>query len=159
VILQATIPNYARQENDEITLVGSRITIKRNGTVIYSARLDAISQPFEICGFGNQAAINTIFWEKRMPGINVALQGVIENQTSGTVRFQFSDGTENEYSAWADVSDIADQIDADSVWLKKLIIARSYRSSPGGENKTTQVGAQASANLVASEPITYTEAQ
>lgn len=93
-----------------------------------------------------------------MPGINVSLVAVHENQTTGVVRFVWSDNSENEYSRWQDVADIADSIDADSTWLKKLIVARSYRRSPGGEDKTTQVGAQASANLVAAEPIAYTDA-
>ncbi len=92
-----------------------------------------------------------------MPGQNVSLIGVFENQSTGVVRMKFSSGSEVELADWQDASAIADSIDANTEYAEKLLIGKSYRASPDGVNKTTQVGAAVSANLLADVPIVYTE--
>lgn len=148
------------QAGDSVAIVNGVLTVTRDHHTVRTISLKPISQPFVgVIPFGDQHAITAIYWERKMPGINLSLTEVIENQGTGAVTFRWSDGTESPVSSWSDLDDVADAIDADNSWLKKLLMAISKRRSPGGENKTTLVGSQASANLVAAEPITFTEAQ
>jgi hypothetical protein len=111
--------------------------------------------PFE--SFGN--TITKVFLEHHMPGQNVSLIGVVENPSTGVVRMKFSSGNEVELADWQDAAAIADGIDSNTEYAEKLLIGKSYRASPDGVNKTTQVGAAVSANLMADVPIVYTEPQ
>lgn len=160
VINQATLPSgISIQPTDTVALQGSQLVVVRGGIEVYRINLRPISAPLATSfSFGTLGNVNTIFWGQRMAGINVCNTAVTENQTTGVVVFQWSDGSSDEVANWQDLADIADQIDADTTWLKKFLKARAYRVSPGGEDKRTQVGAQAGANLVAAEPITYTPA-
>lgn len=94
-----------------------------------------------------------------MPGVNVSMVNLVENQTTGVVIASWSDGSSNEYASWSAIGDVADAIDADTELGKRILISRAHRLSPGGEHKTSQVGAQVSCNLIAAEPIAYTPAE
>ena len=148
------------QAGDSVAVVNGVLTVTRDHHTVRTISLKPISQPFVgVIPFGDQHAITDIYWEKRMIGINAACAGVLENQTTGAVTFRWSDDTETPVSAWSDLAEIADQIDSDPILAKRILMAIAYRMSPGGENKTTQVGAQVSANLIADNKITYTSAQ
>ena len=41
---------------------------------------------------------------------------------------------------------------------ENMLIGKAFRNSPDGSNKTTQVGAAVSVNLLADVPVVYTEA-
>ena len=160
MIQQATLPiAVSILPTDTVSVVGSTLVVVRDHHEVYRINLAPISAPVTRFTFGPTGNIKSVFWEKRMPGINLSLHSVVENQNTGAVTFRWSDGTESPVSNWSELTDVADAIDADNSWLKKLMMAISLRRSPGGENKTTLVGAQASANLIAAEPITFTEAQ
>ena len=91
-----------------------------------------------------------------MPGVNVGLQRVTE-QANGAVVFQFTSGTVTEYAGWADVGVVADEIDANTELCERILVGMSFRASPDGANKTTQVGAGVSVNLLIDTPVSYTE--
>lgn len=152
-------PPIVRQNGDTFVKAGRYFQQWRNGVKVGEWDLAttpfADVDPFE--AFGN--TITSVFLEHHMPGQNVSLIGVFENQTTGVVRMKFSSGTEVELADWQDAAAIADGIDANTEYAEKLLIGKSYRASPDGVNKTTQVGAAVSANLLADVPIVYTEPQ
>lgn len=93
-----------------------------------------------------------------MPGENVAMTNVRENQNTGAIIIDFSSGTQLEIADWAAVGEIANSIDATPELAERILLGKAYRASPDGANKTTQIGASVSVNLLASEPIVYTPA-
>lgn len=99
------------------------------------------------------------FQEVRMPGQNVSCTRVVENQTTGAVTFNFSSGNNIEYPDWSAVGQVADSFDAVPDIAEKLLVAKAFRASPDGANKTTQVGASVSVNGLADTPVVYTEPQ
>lgn len=93
----------------------------------------------------------------KMPGQNVSCTKVQENQTTGSVTFSFSSGNNIEYESWEAVGLVAESIDAEPAFAEKLLVAKAYRMSPEGANKTNQVGASVSVNGLADTPVVYTE--
>ncbi len=152
-------PPIQRQSGDQFIRNGRWFEQWRNGAKINEWDLSSTPyvdvDPFE--AFGN--TITSVFLEHHMPGQNVSLIQVIENPSTGVVRMKFSSGNEVELADWQDASSIADGIDASTDYAEKLLIGKSYRSSPDGVNKTTQVGAAVSCNLLADVPVVYTEPQ
>lgn len=132
---------------------------KRGNAIVQAWQLSQLeSQPvetFEIIG----DQITSLYLETTMPGQNVSMTNVRENQTTGVIIVDFSSGTQLEFASWADVGSIADNIDAIPELAEKILLGKAYRASPDGTNKTTQIGASVSTNLLASEPVVYTEAQ
>ena len=92
-----------------------------------------------------------------MPGQNVSCTKVVENQNTGTVTFSFSSGNNLELSSWESAGQMANSLDANSEFAEKALIAKAFRASPDGANKTTQVGASVSVNFLADVPVVYTE--
>jgi hypothetical protein len=107
--------------------------------------------------FINGSTAFAFYREEHMPGINVSMTRVRENQTSGAVTFDFSDGNGIEYANWAAVGEMADTIDTDVTLAEKVLAAKAFRASPDGANKATQVGASISINCLADSPVVYTE--
>lgn len=103
--------------------------------------------------------VTEFFEEQNMPGQNVSCTKVTENQTSGSVTFSFSSGSNLEFANWEAVGAIADSIDATPEIAEKVLIMKSFRSSPDGANKTNQVGAMVSVNGLADTPVDYTPPQ
>lgn len=147
------------QPGDSVAVVGGTLTVTRDGRAIRTINLNPISEQFTgFVPFGNQHAITAIFWEKKMPGITNAITAVHRNTSTGVVTVAFSSGNSRELQDWNDAAQIADGIDASETLSENILIGRSYRMSPDGSNLTTQVGAQCSVNLLADQPIVYTEA-
>lgn len=94
-----------------------------------------------------------------MPGQNVSCTKVQENQTSGAVTFSFSSGNNIELADWAAVGQVADEVDAAPDFAEKILMAKAFRASPDGANKTNQVGAMVSVNCLADTPVDYTPPQ
>ena len=103
--------------------------------------------------------IDTLFLETAMPGQNVSMTQVRENQTTGVIIVDFSSGTQLEFASWEAVGEIAANIDSTPELAEKILLGKAYRASPDGTNKTTQIGASVSTNLLAAEPIVYTGPQ
>lgn len=92
-----------------------------------------------------------------MPGQNVSCIKVSEGAT-GSVTFSFSNGNNIGLASWEDAGTKADDLDASASVSENLLIGKAFRASPDGANKTTQVGASVSINLLADTPVVYTEA-
>lgn len=107
--------------------------------------------------FVGSGPITSFFVEERMPGINVSMTNVQENQTTGAVTLSYSSGNQVEYPSWADVGAAGAAIDTDPVFAEKLLALKAFRASPDGSNKTTQIGASVSCNGLADSPVVYTE--
>lgn len=151
-------PGFAPLITDTITIQGGILSVVRDHNEIVRINLNQYStlqdQPF----FFGSAPFNNIFWVKKMPGITNAITAVHRNTSTGVVTVAFSSGNSRELQDWNDASQIADGIDSSETLSENILIARSYRMSPDGSNLTTQVGAQCSVNLLADQPIVYTEA-
>jgi hypothetical protein len=143
---------------DQFERAAGRLFQLRNDVVIASWRLRDL-QSTQVSNFeiiGNR--IQSLFMEIDMPGQNVSMTNVRENQTTGSITVSFSSGSNIEFPDWGAVGEIADAIDSTSELAEKILLGKAFRASPDGTNKTTQIGASVSTNLLASEPIVYTEA-
>ena len=145
---------------DRIEIVGNEVRIIRGGEIIATANLGP-EIPIQSGDVTTTRIIASLFFAKvkLMPGQNVSCTGVTENNTTGAVTFKFSNGDQDEYANWAACGDVADEMDAQPDFPKKVLIAKAFRSSPDGANKTNQVGAQVSINALADSPVVYTEPQ
>lgn len=94
-----------------------------------------------------------------MPGQNVSMTNVRENQSTGVIIVDFSSGNQREFPNWEAVGEIAANIDSTPDLAENILLGKAYRASPDGTNKTTQQGASVSTNLLASEPVVYTPAE
>jgi hypothetical protein len=143
---------------DQFERAAGRLFQLRNDVVIASWRLRDL-QSTQVSNFeiiGNK--INSLFMEVDMPGQNVSMTNVRENQTTGVILVDFSSGTQLEFQSWEAVGEIADNLDSTPDMAEKILLGKAFRASPDGTNKRTQIGASVSTNLLASEPIVYTEA-
>jgi hypothetical protein len=105
----------------------------------------------------SQSISNLIFFKgKPMIPASATLTDVTESVT-GEINISYSDGSGTTYANWAAVGELADSIDSDVTFCKKLLAAISYRRSPNGENKTNAVGATATADCVANNPVQFSE--
>lgn len=155
--VQLTAP-IAVLPTDDVRLNGPNVEVVRDGIVIASQAIGGGSE-VEI-GEPATARLMTelfILEEIKMPGQNVSCTRVTENAVSGSVTFHFSSGNSRELPNWAAAGGIADTLDADTPHAEDILIGKAYRSSPDGSNKTNQVGASVSVNLLADVPVVYTE--
>lgn len=130
----------------------------RGGALIATATLAIIEQVTAIQVVGGEK-LDSIFLEVAMPGQNVSMTNVRENQNTGAISISFSSGTNVEFGSWEAVGEIADSIDSTPDLAEKILLGKAFRASPDGTNKTTQIDASVSTNLLASVPIVYTGPQ
>lgn len=152
-------PPLSLLAGDVVDVVGSTITQRRGNTVIATRQI-ASGIPFPVGTVQKAGSLTEVlvFEQRIMPGQQVTMTRVRENQTTGAVIIDFSSGTETEYASWADLEQIANQVDGLPEFAEKLLLAKAFRESPGGENKTTQIGASVGVNCLADVPVTYTKA-
>ena len=151
-------PPFAHQAGDVYAREGNTIRQIRGGIQIDIRTVGPPSQLTAQVHVGG-SNVTEFFEEQRMPGQNVSMTGVEENQANGSVTLKYSSGNQNEYASWAAVGQIADSLDASPDFAEKILALKAFRASPDGANKTTQVGAQVSVNGLADQPIVYTEPQ
>lgn len=151
-------PPLVKLAGDVVTINGRTLEQWRNGQIVRSIQL-VQPQPLETIQAVGSETITTVYVEVGMPGQNVSMTNVRENQTTGVIIVDFSSGTQIEFASWADVGLVADAVDSTTDLAEKVLLGKAFRSSPDGTNKTTQIGASVSTNLLASTPIVYTEPQ
>lgn len=153
-------PPFTHQSGDQYFAEGKTVEHVRTGIVIDSRTYDQYFSlhRVELTELVGGPSIDRFYWEYHMPGINVSITNVRE-LASGAVLIDYSNGTQNEYTDWASVGAVADEIDASPIFAEKLLAAKSFRASPDGSNKTTQIGASVSVNGLADVPVVYTEPQ
>lgn len=147
-------PPIVKQAGDVIKIVGKTLEQWRNNALIRSVNLDEAEKLTDISSVGGEV-IRELFLEVGMPGQNVSMTNVRE-QSNGSIIVDFSSGSQLEFGSWEDVGAVAASIDSTPELAEKILLGKAYRSSPDGANKTTQIGASVSTNLLASEPIVYT---
>lgn len=147
-------PPIVKQAGDVIKIVGKRLEQWRGPMLIRSVDLTAPQKLLEIATVGGEV-ISELFLEVGMPGQNVSMTQVRENQTTGVIIVDFSSGTQLEFASWDAVGEIAANIDSTPDLAEKILLGKAYRESPDGTNKTTQIGASVSTNLLAANPIVY----
>lgn len=96
-----------------------------------------------------------LFQETKMPGINVALTGVVVG-TSGSVTAKFSDGENTEFASWDDLKASCVDLDTDGATARKTLLALTVARSPDGANKTNMVGGACAINTLADVPVVVT---
>ena len=148
-------PPIVKQAGDVIKIVGRVLEQWRNNVLVRSVNLSEAEKLTEIQSVGGEI-ISELFLEVGMPGQNVSMTQVRENQTTGAIIVDFSSGTQLEFPNWEAVGEIAANIDSTSDLAEKILLGKAYRESPDGTNKTTQIGASVSTNLLAANPIVYT---
>jgi hypothetical protein len=151
-------PPLIKRAGDVFKINGKHLEQWRGTVLVRSAEL---IQPVELTSVATVGGetISTLYLEIGMPGQNVSMTNVRENQTTGVVIVDFSSGTQLEFESWGAVGDVANSIDSNSDLAEKILLGKAFRASPDGTNKTTQVGASVSTNLLASTPVVYTEPQ
>jgi len=151
-------PPLIKQPGDTFRVIGKYLEQWRGDVLVRRAQLVA---PVELQWFESVGGevIETLYLEAAMPGQNVSMTNVRENQSTGIIIVDFSSGNQIEFADWAAVGEIANGIDSAPDLAEKILLGKAFRASPDGANKTTQIGASVSTNLLASEPIVYTEAQ
>lgn len=147
-------PPIVKQAGDEIKIVGKRLEQWRGLVLIRSVDLTAPQKLTDIGQVGGET-ISELFLEVGMPGQNVSMTQVRENQTTGVIIVDFSSGTQLEFPNWEAVGEIAASIDSTPDLAEKVLLGKAFRESPDGTNKTTQIGASVSTNLLAANPIVY----
>lgn len=130
----------------------------RGGLLIKTVQLIAPKTLSEIVSVGGET-LTEFFLETAMPGQNVSMTRIRENQATGAITVDFSSGTQMEFGSWEAVGEIADAIDSTPDLAQQILLGKAFRESPDGTNKTTQLGASVSTNLLASDPIVYTAAE
>lgn len=145
-----------KQPGDEIRRVGGWLQQWRGNLLVRSWNVRTATEL--TAAYSTTTQINNFIFEVSMPGENVAMTNVRENQNTGAIIIDFSSGTQLEIADWAAVGEIANSIDATPELAERILLGKAYRASPDGANKTTQIGASVSVNLLASEPIVYTPA-
>lgn len=149
-------PPMQRQSGDTIKRNGGRLEQWRGTRLVASwslASAQTIEQAYAV-----GTTITNLILEVGMPGQNVSMTSVSENQTTGAITVGFSSGSNFEFPSWADLGQTADNLDSTPDFAEKILLGKAYRASPDGVNKTTQIGASVSVNLLANEPIVYTGA-
>jgi hypothetical protein len=144
---------------DVFEILSGMLTQKRDGLIIKSWDLKTLrrQQVETVKIVGNK--ITSLILERSMPGQNVSMTKVRENQQTGTIYIDFSSGSQHEFESWEAVGEIANSIDSTPDLAEKILLGKAFRASPDGTNKTTQVDASVSTNLLAAEPIVYTPAK
>jgi hypothetical protein len=106
----------------------------------------------------SQSISNLVFFRSSpMVPASATLVGVTE-APSGTITFDFSDGASEEFGDWETaVKGLADTVDADIAAARRILIARSYRLSPNGENKVNTVGGTITIDCAANTPVQFSE--
>ena len=154
---QATIsPPLSLQAGDVVREIGGQIVVTRGGVVVETRSLGAMTQITSSVDV-NQTVQSAIFLKVNpMPGQNVSCTSV-KVGVNDSVTFGFSSGTQLELVDWAAAEQMANEIDSTTDLAEKILIGKAFRASPDGANMTTQIGAQVSVNLLADNPIVYTE--
>lgn len=151
-------PPITLQVGDEVLQDGNQLTVIRAGVVVATRTLSGIGSVVD-CPVEAEQSVSSVLYFRSYPvvGQNVSLINVQENQTTGVITLTYSNGTSQEYDDWAAVGLVADSIDSNPAFAEKLLAALSFRRSPDGSNKTTQVGASVSINGLADVPFVYTK--
>lgn len=150
-------PPLTVQPGDILQQIGNQLVVTRYGVVIETRDLSG-AVPLDPSITDQQTLTNAVFVRfKNMPGQNVGLVRVTENNTTGKVTFHFTNGSSSEIESWTAVGDIADKIDANPTFCEELLMARAYRRSPDGAHKTNMVGGGVTSNLLQDIPVVVTD--
>lgn len=90
-----------------------------------------------------------------MAGVTATLVGATRSLTTGEITFEFSDGSGQNYGSWEDAVAVADSIDSDPTFAKRLLIMAAIRSSPDGSNLQAQVGSMVAIDGNAATPVLF----
>lgn len=91
----------------------------------------------------------------KMPGTIATQTDVIVNQSTGTIRFKFADGSEREFESFAAAVTAVEKYDTSPEVVQDLTILRSLRNSPDGANLETMIGILCASDFTASQPVVF----
>jgi hypothetical protein len=151
-------PPLIKRAGDVFKINGKNLEQWRGIVLVRSAPLVQPEELTSVATVGGET-ISSLYLEVSMPGQNVSMTSISENQSTGVIIAKFSSGTNIEIPDWESVGLTADSLDSMSDLAEKILLGKAYRASPDGTNKTTQVGASVSVNLLADTPIVYTGPQ
>jgi hypothetical protein len=142
---------------DTCRVVGNQLLVIRGGNVIATRNLTGpeTSAPLTIT---EQKTIESAIFFRRDPvaGVVATLTNVIKNTTTGSIRFQFSNGNEQEYPDGAAAISGTDYLDTTSKTAEDVLIRKTMLNSPDETNLTTVVGGKCSIDFNANAPVTLT---
>ena len=91
-----------------------------------------------------------------MPGTGTTLTNVRVDTGNGHVLFDFSDGTELEFTNWADALSQTQYLDTVAQTVQHMLVLKSVRNSPDGSNMSNMVGGSILSDFSAQLPIVCT---
>lgn len=90
-----------------------------------------------------------------MPAVSATIQNVAVNQTTGTIRFDFTNGTQREFADFEALQTLANSYDSDVTRAEDLAIVSAVRRSPDGSNLDVCNGVTCTVDGAANVPVSY----
>ena len=144
------------QPGDRVEIDGTTAWLWRNGYYIDSREIGE-SEPYTPEAFeGPQTLDRVVFYRSsRMAAVATTLTNVTIDP-NGTVRVNFSDGSEREVSV-ASMEAIADGLDTNVTLAQDILLAKLIREQPSLDDPDALNGSTVSIDTQGATPIVYTE--
>lgn len=154
---QITIAPMVILPGDVRQIVGNQLLIIRNNTVIATYDLSQSSTPVSLDVLSPELVSQLIYFqEKPIMGQVVTLTDVRKNTATGSITFQFSNGSNREFSDAAQILSETNYLDTAPGVAEDMLIRKTIVNSPDETNLHTMVGAKCSIDLSANQPVTVT---
>lgn len=155
-------PPLTLQVGDEVLQVGSQLTVIRAGVVVATRTLSGIGSVVDGPVQAEQEVSSVLYFRSYpVAGVIVTLIDVIKNNTTGTIRFKFANGSDREFpdftSILSDASSISiEGIDSTPALAENMLILKTIRNSPDGANLENMIGASVAIDFNANVPVVMT---
>ena len=126
--------------SDEFELVGSRLIVRRNGVVIHSIQLSAISvsvnQPVLLSGGGS---VQQIYWSPPVAN-QIKVITKLERLPDNKYWVEWDNADGQEFNDWESLVNWANAVVTDPEFAKRLSLASVVAHSPDGTGLASLVG-------------------
>lgn len=142
---------------DRIEIVGSTLKVWRGPTLIAERTLVLPGTTVESGVIPATRDLTSVFYieDRKMPGITATNTNVAINETTGTIRFDFSNGDQREFQDLNALKSAVQKYDTDVSIAQDIVILKAIRNSPDGSNLTTMVGQGVSCDFNGTHPIVF----
>ena len=151
---QAAIDPIAVQAGDQVIVTGSVVTFVRNGVVVGTRQLGAVSAVS--LGATVDETVNSVVFLKVTPmaGISVTLENVVPASSGETVYFNFSSGTQREFPSLEAALTAVEYLDTQSEASEDFLILQVCRKmAANGGDIQSMSGMKCSINGAATRPV------
>lgn len=140
---------------DVAQIEGDKIRVYHNGNVIAERNL-ANGKTLTETPWATERVFKSVYVVEegpKMPGVIATMTDVVVNEGTGAIRFDFSDGTQREFSNRADALDSVQYLDTDVATVQDAAILKSLRNSPDGANLANFVGGTVAFDYSSVQPM------